>query len=53
MDFNYDGYYDDVKPIDAGMQDEHADPELMKKIAILLVGVFAVILASVLLMTLL
>ena len=31
MDFNYDGYYDDVKPIDAGMQDEHADPELMRK----------------------
>lgn len=53
MDFNYDGYYDDVKPIDAGMQDEHVDPELMKKIAILLLGVLAVILVSVLVMALL
>ena len=38
MDINYDGYYDDV---------------MIKKVAILLAGVFAVILASVALMMLL
>ena len=53
MDINYDGYYDDVKPVDAGEQEEGVDPEMVKKVAILLAGVFAVILASVALMMLL
>ena len=53
MDVNYDGYYDDVKPVDAGEQEEGVDPEMIKKVAILLAGVFAVILASVALMMLL
>ena len=53
MDVNYDGYYDDIKPVDAGEQEERMDPELVKKVAILLAGAFVVILASVLLMTLL
>lgn len=53
MDINYDGYYDDVKPVDAGKQEEGVDPEMIKKVAILLAGVFAVILASVALMMLL
>ena len=53
MDINYDGYYDDVKPVDAGEQEEGVDPEMIKKVAILLAGVFAVILASVALMMLL
>lgn len=35
MDVNYDGYYDDVKPVDAGEQEERIDPELVKRIAIL------------------
>lgn len=46
-------YYDDVKPVDAGEQEEGVDPEMVKKVAILLAGVFAVILASVALMMLL
>ena len=45
MDINYDGY--------AGEQEEGVDPEMVKKVAILLAGVFAVILASVALMMLL
>ena len=53
MDVNYDGYYDDVKPVDAGEQEERLAPELVKRIAILLAGVLVVILASVVLMTLL
>ena len=53
MDINYDGYYDEVKPVDAGEQEEGVDPEMVKKVAILLAGVFAVILASVALMMLL
>ena len=51
MDVNYDGYYDDIKPVDAGEQEERMDPELVKKVAILLAGAFVAILASVLLMT--
>lgn len=31
MDINYDGYYDDVKPVDAGEQEEGVDPEMVKK----------------------
>ena len=50
---DYDGYYDDVKPVDAGEQEEGVDPEMVKKGASLLAGVFAVILASVALMMLL
>ena len=53
MDVNYDGYYDDVKPVDAGEQEERIDPELVKKIAMLMAGVLVVSLASVVLMTLL
>ena len=53
MDVNYDGYYDDVKPVDAGEQEERIDPELVKKIAMLIAGVLVVSLASVVLMTLL
>ena len=29
MDINYDGYYNDVKPIDAGQQRDRLDPELI------------------------
>ena len=53
MDVNYDGSYDDVKPVDAGKQEERMDPELVKRVALLLAGVLIVILASVVLMTLL
>lgn len=53
MDLNYDGYYDDIKPVDIGEQEERMDPELVKRIAILLAGVLILIFASVMLMTLL
>lgn len=53
MDVNYDGYYDDIKPMDAGEQEERMDPELVKKVAILLAGALVLILAAVMLMTLL
>ena len=53
MDINYDGYYDDVKPIDAGQQGERMDSEMLKKTALMLVGALGVILLAVVLMTLL
>lgn len=31
MDINYDGYYDDVKPVDAGEQEEGVDPEMSRR----------------------
>ena len=31
MDINYDGYYDDIQPIDAGVRGEGMDPELVKR----------------------
>lgn len=47
MDVNYDGYYDDVQPIDAGQQGEHMDSDMIKKTALLLAGaIFIVILAA-------
>lgn len=53
IDINYDGYYDDVKPIDAGQQGERMDPEMLKKTALMLVGALVVILLAVVFMTLL
>ena len=53
MDINYDGYYDDVKPIDAGQQGERMDSEMLKKTALMLVGALGVILLAVVFMTLL
>ena len=48
-----DGYYDDVKPIDAGQQGERMDLEMLKKTALMLVGALGVILLAVVFMTLL
>ena len=53
MDINYDGYYDDVKPVDAGRQGERMDPEMVKKIALMLVGALGVILLAIVFMTVL
>lgn len=53
MDVNYDGYYNDVKPIDAGHHGDRMDPELIKKIILLVVGALGVILLAIVLMTLL
>ena len=36
---DYDGYYGDVKPIDAGLQREGVDTRLILRVALLVVGV--------------
>lgn len=51
MDINYDGYYKDVQPIDAGQQGKRMDPDMTKKIALLLVGAVLVIILAAVLMT--
>ena len=53
MDEHYDGYYDDVPPIDAGEVGERMDPALAKQIALLILGAVGVIGLSVALMMLL
>ena len=53
MDENYDGYYNDVTPVDAGQRGDRIDPELVKRIAILIAGALGVIVLAVVLMTLL
>ena len=53
MDINYDGYYDDVEPIDAGQHGERMDPEMLKKTALMLVGALGVILLAIVFMTVL
>ncbi len=53
MDVNYDGYYDDIKPVDAGVRGEGVDPELVKRIALIILGAIGVITLSIILMMLL
>ena len=53
MDVNYDGYYDDVQPIDAGQLGERMDPELIKRIILLVVGALGVIILATVLMSVL
>ena len=53
MDINYDGYYNDVKPIDAGQQRDRLDPELIKKVILLVAGALGVILLAIAFMALL
>lgn len=43
IDFNYDGYYDDVEPIDADREREGMDTRLMGKVALVCLGVALVI----------
>lgn len=42
-DYNYDGYYDDVEPIDADREWEGMDTRLMGKVALVCLGVALVI----------
>jgi len=49
----YDGYYDDVQPIDSGCIHDRLDPELIKRIIIISVGAAVIVLLSVLAMYLL
>ena len=50
VDDGYDGYYDDIHPIDEGHEREGVDKELVKKIAIIIGALFVVIAACVALM---
>lgn len=49
-DDGYDGYYDDVRPIDEDREQEGVDKEIIKKIAVIIAGLFVVIVACVALM---
>ena len=53
MDENYDGYYDDVPPIDAGWDAGGMDGTLLKRVVLLILGAVCVIVLAVVLMTLL
>jgi len=49
-DEGYDGYYNDVEPIDNGHTRERMDPELMKRIVIVAAGAFVIVIFAVILM---
>ena len=53
MDVNYDGYYDDIQPIDSDVRGEGLDPELFKRIGLVILGAVGAIILAVILMTLL
>ncbi len=50
VDDGYDGYYDDIRPVDEGHEREGVDKELVKKIAVIIGVLFVVIAACVALM---
>lgn len=52
-DEGYDGYYNDVKPIDNGHTRDQMDPELVKRVIIVAAGAFIIVIFSVILMYLL
>jgi hypothetical protein len=49
-DDGYDGYYDDVKPVDNGYVRDRRDPELMKRVLLVAIGALILVLLSVLVM---
>lgn len=53
MDENYDGYYNDVQPLDAGERSEGMDPALLRRVVIIIAGAVCVISLAVILMMLL
>ena len=53
IDKGYDGYYNDVAPIDSGHIHERVDPELIKRIVYIAAGALAIIILSIILMNLL
>ena len=53
MDISYDGYYDDIQPADAGFRGEGTDPELVKRIVLVILGAIGAITLAVILMMLL
>lgn len=52
-DEGYDGYYNDVKPIDNGHIRDRTDPALIKRIVIVAAGAFVMVIFAVILMYLL
>lgn len=52
-DENYDGYYNDVKPIDADRVGKQSDPDLVKRIVCVIAGAVGVIVLAVILMVVL
>lgn len=53
QDDGYDGYYDDVRPLDNGHEKERMDPELVKKIIMVAGGAALIIILSIVVMLLL
>lgn len=53
VDENYDGYYNDVRPVDNGHEKEKMDPELIKKIFMVAGGAALVIMLAIVMMLLL
>jgi hypothetical protein len=49
-DDGYDGYYDDVKPVDNGHTRDRLDPELVKRAVTVAAGALIIIILSVVLM---
>lgn len=52
-DDGYDGYYDDIIPMDEGYRKEGVDKELIKKVVLIILGVLLVVAACVAIMYLL
>lgn len=52
-DETYDGYYEDICPVDAGQQSDTMDPELVKRIVLLVSGAVGIIILAMVLMSLL
>lgn len=53
MDAHYDGYYDDVPPIDVDRVGERVDPALIRRIALVILGAVGLITLSAALLMLL
>ena len=49
-DEGYDGYYNDIKPIDSGYVHDRTEPELVKRIIIVTGGAFVIMIIAVILM---
>ena len=49
-DEHYDGYYNDVRPIDADRAERHRNPKLAQQIAYVIAGAIGVIILAVILM---
>ena len=53
MDVNYDDYYNDIQPVDSDVHGEGMEPELLKRIGLVILGAVGAIILSVILMNLL